>query len=248
MPHTVSETMAEAGHSAQFPLTQWSRVVVAGDRKAPEAHAALADLCAAYWYPIYAFIRCRIHSADEAHDLTQDYFARLLEKPVIGAADRAKGRFRAFLKTDCQHFLIDKGRRKQVRVRVLKPVSIDAGDAESRYRLEPADTRTPERIFDRTWAMTLLDRVLDLLAQEYAAKGRADIFDRLKVVLTQGKGAVPAAELATQLGMTEGAVHTAVHRLKKRYRAILQQEIAATLDDPSEVDEEIRWLFEAIRS
>jgi RNA polymerase sigma-70 factor (ECF subfamily) len=135
-----------------------------------------------------------------------------------------------------------------VRSAVLKALSIDAADAENRYRFEPADAMTPERIFDRTWAMTLLDRVLGLLEQEYDAKGRANLFDRLKVVLTQGKGAVPAAELANQLGTTESAVNIAVHRLKKRYRAILQQEIAATLDDPSEVDEEIRWLFEAIRS
>jgi RNA polymerase sigma-70 factor (ECF subfamily) len=117
-----------------------------------------------------------------------------------------------------------------------------------RQQFEAADTMTPDRLFDRAWATTLLDRVLGLLAQEYAAKGRADLFDRLKVVLSQGKGAVSAAELAAQLDTTEGAVNTAVHRLKKRYRAILQQQIAATLDDPSEVDEEIRWLFEAIRS
>ena len=131
---------------------------------------------------------------------------------------------------------------------MLKPVSIDADDAENRYRFEPADDSTPDRLFDRAWATTLLDRVLGLLAREYADKGRADIFERLKVVLSQGKGAVSAAELAAQLDTTEGAVHTAVHRLKKRYRAILQQEIAATLDDPSEVDEEIRWLFAAIRT
>ena len=240
--------MAEASHSAHFPTTHWSRVIAAGDRAAPEARAALAELCEAYWYPIYALIRRRGHPPDEACDLAQDYFTRLLEKGVIAAADRSKGRFRAFLRTDCQHFLIDHHRRQRVRARVLKPVSIDADDAENRYRFEPADDSTPDRLFDRTWATTLLDRVLGLLAQEYAPEGRADVFDRLKVVLSQGKGAVPAAELAAQLGTTEGAVHTAVHRLKKRYRAILQREIAATLDDPSEVDEEIRWLFEAIRS
>jgi RNA polymerase sigma factor (sigma-70 family) len=208
----------------------------------------LSELCKACWYPIYALIRRRSHSPDESCDLTQDYFTRLLEKGVIAAADRSKGRFRAFLSTDCQHFLIDYHRRQRVRARVLKPVSIDADDAESRYRFEPADSFTPDRLFDRAWVMTLLDRVLGLLAQEYAQTGRADVFDRLKVVLSQGKGALPAAELAAQLGTTEGAVYTAVHRLKKHYRTILQQEIAATLDDPSEVDEEIRWLFEAIRS
>jgi RNA polymerase sigma-70 factor (ECF subfamily) len=247
MSTAVVYVMAEASRSATFPTTQWSQVIAAGDRAAPEARAALAALCQAYWYPIYALIRHKRHSADEANDLTQDYFTRLLEKPVIAAADRTKGRFRTFLRTDCQHFLIDRHRRKRVRARVLKTVSIDAADAESRYQFEPIDDMTPDRIFDRTWAMTLLDRVLGLLAQEYAAKGRADVFDRLKVVLTQGRGAVSAAELGALLGMTEGAVHTAVHRLKKRYRAILQAEIAATLDDPTEVDEEIRWLFEAIR-
>ncbi|MGO9919232.1 MAG: RNA polymerase sigma factor [Isosphaeraceae bacterium] len=240
--------MADARNSAQFPSTHWSRVIAAADRAAPEASTALAELCQAYWYPIYAFIRCRSHSSDEASDLTQDYFTRLLEKPVIAAVDRSKGRFRGFLKADCQHFLIDQSRRKGVRARVLKTVSIDADDAESRYRFEPADDLTPDRIFDRTWATTLLERVLGLLAHEYAAKRQAGVFERLKVVLIQGKGTIPAAEMAAQLGMTEGAVHTAVHRLKKRYRAILQQEIAATLDDPSEVDEEIRWLFSALRS
>ena len=190
----------------------------------------------------------RGHRSEESRDLAQDYFTRLLEKGVIAAADRSKGRFRAFLRTDCQHFLIDHHRRQRVRAGVLKSVSIDVDDAENRYRLEPADDWTPDRLFDRAWATTLLDRVLRSLAQEYAQTGRADVFDRLKVVLSQGKGAVPAAELAAQLRTTEGAVHTAVHRLKKRYRAILLREIAATLDDPSEVDEEIRWLFDAIRS
>jgi RNA polymerase sigma factor (sigma-70 family) len=240
--------MADASQSAHFPTTQWSRIIAAGDPAAPEARSALSELCKACWYPIYALIRRRSHSPDESCDLTQDYFTRLLEKGVIAAADRSKGRFRAFLSTDCQHFLIDYHRRQRVRARVLKPVSIDADDAESRYRFEPADSFTPDRLFDRAWVMTLLDRVLGLLAQEYAQTGRADVFDRLKVVLSQGKGALPAAELAAQLGTTEGAVYTAVHRLKKHYRTILQQEIAATLDDPSEVDEEIRWLFEAIRS
>jgi RNA polymerase sigma-70 factor (ECF subfamily) len=240
--------MVDTNRQAHFPTTQWSRVIAAADRAAPSARAALAELCAAYWYPIYALIRRHGHPPDEACDLAQDYFTRLLEKPVIAAADQSKGRFRAFLSTDCQHFLVDHGRKLRVRSRVLKTVSIDADDAEYRYRFEPADNMVPERLFDRTWAMTLLERVLGLLAQEYAAKGRATVFDRLKVVLSEGKGATPAAELAAQLGTTEGAVHTAVHRLKKRYRAILQQEIAATLDDPSDVDGEIGWLFEAVRS
>jgi RNA polymerase sigma-70 factor (ECF subfamily) len=247
IPVAASELMTEASHFAQFPTTHWSRIIAAGDRAAPEARSALAELCQAYWYPIYALIRRRGHPPDEASDLTQDYFTRLLEKPVIAAADRSKGRFRTFLRTDCQHFLLDYHRRQRVRAVVLKTVSIDAEDAEDRYRFEPVDHMTPERLFDRTWALTLLDRVLGLLALEYAATDRADVFDRLKIVLSQGKGAAPAAELAAQLGTTEGAIHTAVHRLRKRYREVLKDEIAATLDDPSEVDEEIQWLFEAIR-
>ena len=240
--------MAESSHSAHFPTTHWSRVIAAGDRAAPEARAALAELCEVYWYPLYALVRRCGHPPDEASDLTQEYFTRLLESPVIAAADRSKGRFRAFLRTDCQHFLIDQARKRIVRAKVLKAVSIDGTGAESRYRLEPADEMTAERLFDRAWATTLLDRALGLLGAEYAANGRADVFDRLKVVLSQDKGAVKSADLAAQLGTTEGAVNTAVHRLRKRYREILQREIAATLDDPAEVNEEIRWLFEAIQS
>jgi RNA polymerase sigma-70 factor (ECF subfamily) len=200
----VSKVVAATSQFAQFPTTQWTRVIAAGDRAAPEARSALAQLCDAYWYPIYAFIRRKGHSPNEACDLTQDYFTRLLEKPVIAAADPSRGRFRAFLKTDCHHFLLDKGRRKRVRAAVLKAVPIDAGDAETRYGFEPADDMTPDRLFDRTWAVALLDRVLGLLAEEYAATGRADVFDRLKVILSQGKEAVPVAELAAQLGMKKG--------------------------------------------
>jgi RNA polymerase sigma-70 factor (ECF subfamily) len=240
--------MADASGSAPFPTTHWSRVIAAGDRAAPEARAAMAELCTAYWYPIYALIRRWGHPPNEATDLTQDYFTRLLEKPVIATADRSKGRFRGFLRTDCHHFLIDEYRRRRVRFRVLRAVPIDTDDAERRYQFEPADTMTPDRIFDVTWALTMLDRVLGLLAREYAAKGKSHVFEQLKVILSEGNGAVPAAELAARMGTTEGAVYTAVHRLKKRYRAILEKEIAATLVDPSEVDDELRSLFEAIRS
>jgi RNA polymerase sigma-70 factor (ECF subfamily) len=179
--------------------------------------------------------------------LTQTYFARLLEKGVIAAADRRKGRFRAFLRADCQHFLIDQYRRDAARGGRVKPISIDARDAEGRYRFEPADEMSPDRLFDRAWAMTLLDCVLERLAGKYAARGRSEVFHRLKVVLTGWKGAVPSARLAAQLGMTENAVNAAVHRLRKRYREILQEQIAATLDDSSESDDEIRSLFEALR-
>jgi RNA polymerase sigma-70 factor (ECF subfamily) len=204
-------------------------------------------LCKAYWYPIYAFIRRKGNDPELALDLTQAYFARLLEKSVIAAADPTKGRFRAFLRTDCRHFLIDGDRRELARTGGAVVVSIDSRDAEGRYQYEPVDSMTPDRLFDRIWAKTLLDRVLKLLAAEYAAKGRSDVFDRLKVILTKGRGAVPVATLASQLGTTEGAVNVAVHRLRKRFRQLLEEEIAETLDDPSDLDDEIRSLFDALR-
>ena len=221
-------------------------IVRAASPESPQARAALADLCSAYWYPIYALIRRKGNGHDEALDLTQGYFARLLERGIIAAANPGKGRFRAFLRTDCQHFLIDQFRRMTARGRGTPTVSIDAHVAEERYRFEPTDTLTPDRLFDRAWALTLLDKVLDLLAGEYAAKGRSELFDHLKIVLTQGKGAVSAATLAEQVGKSEEAVNMAVHRLRKRYREILEDQIAATLDDPSEMEDEIRSLFEAI--
>ncbi len=168
---------------------------------------------------------------------------------MLAAAVRRKGRFRAFLRADCEHFLIDQHRHEKALERGggVALIPIDAQNAEGRYLFEPADAMTPDRLFDRAWAVTLLGRVLELLAAEYAESGRAELFAHLKVVLTEGKGAVSGATLAERLGTSEGAVHAAVHRLKKRYRVILQDQIAATLDDPAQIDDEIRDLFEAIR-
>jgi DNA-directed RNA polymerase specialized sigma24 family protein len=238
------------GEQSAFPSTRWSRIVAAADLATPEAQAALADLCSAYWYPIYAFVRRKGNDAEKSLDLTQGYFTRLLEKGVLAGADRRKGRFRSFLRADCEHYLIDQHRRETAQQRGggVALIPIDAQDAEGRYRYEPADTMTPDRLFDRTWAVTLLGRVLELLAAEYTESGRGEDFAHLKVVLTEGKGAVPAATLAERLGVSEGAVHTAVHRLKKRYRAILQDQIAATVEEPAQIDDEIRDLFEAIRA
>jgi RNA polymerase sigma-70 factor (ECF subfamily) len=232
--------------SGEFPSTHWSLVIQAGSTRSPEAAAALAELCDAYWYPIYAFIRRKGNHHDKALDLTQSYFARLLEKPVIAAADRSKGRFRSFLRTDCQHFLISEYRGQKNKPSA-RAISIDGDEAQRRYRIEPADLMTPDRIFDRAWAMTLLDRALERLAAEFATKGRSEVFDHLKVALTQGKGAVAAAALAARLGITENAVNVAIHRLKKRYREILMEYIAATLDDASQSDDEIRSLIAALR-
>jgi RNA polymerase sigma-70 factor (ECF subfamily) len=242
--------MAEPPPAARFPTTHWSRVVSAADPAAPGAKEALAELCAGYWYPLYAFIRRQGHSPEAAADLTQDYFARLQEKGVLVATDQGRGRFRAFLRTDCGFFLAHRRDRDHALKRGggIVPLSIDARDAEGRYLREPADALTPERLFDRSWALTVLESGLARLADEYARSGRAALFERLEGVLSGGPRAEPYAAIAAQLNMTEGAVQAAVQRLRQRYRAILREQIAVTLDDPSEaaVDEEIHALFAAL--
>jgi DNA-directed RNA polymerase specialized sigma24 family protein len=228
-----------------FPTTRWSRVVAAGDRDVPEAVEALAELCSAYWFPLYAFIRRKGNNPDQALDLTQGYFSHLLERRVVAAADPARGRFRSFLLADCSHFLAhererDGAARRGGRVALL---SIDARDAEGRYRLEPAHEQTPERLFERDWALALLESVLTGLRREYENSGRGAAFEVLKVALDAGPRRVPHAELATRLGTTEAAAQVAVHRLRKRFREALRAAIAATVADEGEVDDELRSLF-----
>jgi RNA polymerase sigma-70 factor (ECF subfamily) len=243
----MAASRLELSSNAPFPTTRWSRVTRAGHRAGDDARAALAELCAAYWYPIYAMIRRMGHA--DALDLTQGYFARLLEKPVIAAADPARGRFRAFLRADCGHYLGDCRDRQRAEKRGggRSSLSIDARDAEGRYILEPADDVAPDRLFDRAWALTLLGRAIDRLAADYAAAGRGAVFERLQGVLT-GAGKVPYARVATDLGLTEAAVQQAASRLRRRYRETLRDEIAATLDDPSEeaIEAEIHDLFDAL--
>jgi DNA-directed RNA polymerase specialized sigma24 family protein len=235
------------GRSVEFPATHWSVVIQAGPLTSPEALKALAELCEAYWYPIYAFIRRKGNHRDKALDLTQSYFARLLEKPVIAAADQSKGRFRSFLRADCQRFLISEYRAQKNKVHA-KAISIDGDEAERRYRIEPVDEMTPERQFDRAWTIALLERTLGLLAEEYVSKGKTEVFELLKPVLTRGKADLPATTLAARLGKTEGAIYTETSRLRERYGEILRREVAATLDGRRSAEEEIQVLFEALRS
>ncbi len=232
--------------ASSFPPTHWSLIKKAGTPASSQARAAMEELCSVYWYPLYAFIRRKGNAPDRALDLTQDFFARLLEKDILTAADQGKGRFRAFLQATCKNFLIDAWRKNHEVSATAIP--IDGQTAEGRYVIEPVDNMTPDRLFDRAWAYTLLDRVLRLLAAEYTGPDRAELFNELKVVLTDGKGAVPAAEAAARLGISEGAVNSATHRLRTRYREILKEQITATLDDPAELDDEIRALFEALRT
>ena len=229
-----------------FPTTHWSRVARAGDP------VALAQLCAAYWYPIYALIRRKGHSPDHALDLTQEYFARLIEKETISGADPSRGRFRAFLRADCTFFLAD----ARDRARALKRggtgrvLSIDHDDAETRFGREPAHNETPERIFERDWAASLIARAMDRLERHYPTGTRAEIFHHLKPILTAQPDAARFEHIAAALKTTEGALRTALHRVRARFAEELRAEIADTLDDPTPeaIADELRDLFVSLGS
>lgn len=246
MPSTVREPTSSP--AANFALTHWSVVVAAAGSDSTHARTALEKLCRTYWQPIYAFVRRQGHSAHDAQDLTQEFFARLLEKKSLADVDRAKGRFRSFLLASLKHFLAnewDKARaEKRGGGRVLIP--IDANAAESSCGVDPADGVTAEKIFERRWALTLLDQVLRRLREEHIHNGKEKLFEQLKVTLTEASRSVPYADIAMRLDMSEGAVKVAVHRLRQRYRELLRAEIAETVTSPGEVEEEIRALFSAL--
>ena len=240
---------AALGASCQFATTHWSLIVAARDRDAPEAREALAALCRTYWYPLYAYIRRQGYSWDQAQDLTQEFFARLLEKDALGLVDREKGRFRSFLIAACRHFLANERDRARARKhgggRTFVPLDLDA--AEKRFGLEPAHTLTPDKDFERRWALALLDQVLARLRVEFQDADRADLFDRLKGFLLKETGTdLPYSRAAEELGMTVGTIKVAVHRLRRRYRELLREEITRTVHDPGQVEEEIRNLFLAL--
>jgi len=239
-----------ASHGPSFGTTHWSLILAARDRGTPQADEALAALCAAYWYPLYAFIRRRGHDPDRAADLTQGFFARLLEKDYLASVDPSKGRFRAFLLAACKHFLANAHDQEVALKRGggRRPVSIDRRDAEGRYICEPAHDLTPERLFERRWALTLLDRALDQVGREFHRGGKGVLYHRLKVVLTGAEGAAPYARLGAELGMTEAAVKKAVQRLRQRYREVLRELVAETVDEPDQVDDEILALFAILAS
>lgn len=228
-----------------FPTTRWSRVVAAKGSSGAEGPEALAALCDAYWYPVYAFIRYQGYAPDVAQDLTQDFFAYILERDLFAKADPTLGRFRTFLRTVCIRQLANYRARQNTVKRGggRFTLSIDARDAEGRYASEPAHGMTAERIYDRSWALTLLGRVLNKLRREYAAAGCRATFDELQAVLTSPPNGDSYATIAGRLGSSEGAVRVAVHRLRRRYGKLLRQEIAATVGDLAEVDDEIHSLF-----
>ena len=238
----------ETVHQPVFATTHWSLVLSAGDQPSPQAADALEKLCRAYWLPIYAFVRRQGRSPHDAQDLTQEFFARLLEKNYLAGADPAKGRFRSFLLASLKHFLANEWDKTKAQKRgggqVMIPIDIKS--AENSGGFEPADNLTAEKIFERRWALTLLEQVLRRLRAEYVRDGREKLFAQLKPTLTETSRTVGYAEIATRLGTTEGAVKVAVHRLRQRYREVLRAEIADTVASPEEVEDEIRNLFAAL--
>ena len=223
-------------------------MLAAGQRGSAEAEEALGRLCALYWYPVFAFVRRKGHPGDDAQDLTQGFFARLIEKGDLGDADRSRGRFRSFLLTACQHYLSNERDRARAQKRGggILPVSIDVAAAESRYDRALAHAETPERLYERQWCLTLLAGVLDDVREEYEAAGRAALFDRLKDFLTGDDGAGTHADAAGDLGMTAAAVKVAVHRLRRRYREALHRRVSDTVETAEEIDDEIRHLLKTL--
>ena len=233
--------------SPRFHTTRWSLVADAG---AAGERAILGELCSAYWMPLYVFARRRGENVEDARDLVQDFFTTLIEKDYLAAADRERGRFRTFLLAAFKHH----ASKSRERERALKRggdrvrLSLDFGDGERRYQLEPADDRTPEDLFEKRWALTLLDHALERLATRERSKGaeQADRFEALRPLLTGGP-AQPYREIAEQMGISETAVKVAVHRLRARYRDALRAEIADTVTNPAFVDDEIVRLMQAVR-
>jgi RNA polymerase sigma factor (sigma-70 family) len=231
----------------RFVTTSWSKIQAAREAPSGESRQALEDLCRAYWYPLYAFVRRQGHDAEDARDLTQAYFAALLEKGYLEDFDPWRGRFRVFLKASVKHFLSKERNKAQAQKRGghAQVLSIDQ-DLEGRYLLEPPDPVTPEQIYERRFALTLLERVLGKLRLEFAEGRREKEFERLKAFLTGEEPKAPYREIAAALQVSEGAVRTSVHRLRQRFGALLRHEIAETVETPDEVDDEVRYLLGVI--
>ncbi len=249
-PEPVDHETTRPPPGPVFVTTRWSVVVSAQGKQSPEATRALEQLCVAYWYPLYAHVRRLGHGPADAEDLTQAFFAKLLEKSWLDVADRERGRFRSFLLSSLKHFLANEWDRSRAQKRggQFQIISLDAPVGEDRLRHEPATTTTPEREFDRRWALALLDTVLKRLESEYAEQSKATLFQQLKGTLGGDRAESSHAQLARELGMSEGAVRVAAHRLRLRYRELLRLEIAQTVATAGEVEDELRQLFAALAS
>lgn len=235
--------------ASAFPPTQWTLILAAGVGDSKAADEALAELCRAYWFPVYAFIRRMGNSADEAQDLTQEFFARFLERRSFINADPARGRFRSFLLTCVKNFLADQSDRRHAEKRgghaVLLPLKPE--DGENRYSREFTDAETPEKSFERAWAQTLIARVTENLKAAFRSEGRAEQFEQLRAYLPGGADPASYSDAARELGASEGALKVAVHRLRRRYREMFRAEIANLVARKDQVDDEVRYLLAILR-
>ncbi len=233
-----------------FATTRWTVVLHAGRKSSPQSDRALGELCQTYWYPLYAYVRRQGKTKEDAEDLVQAFFARFLEKNYLEGLSAKRGKFRAFLLASLKHFLANEWDKSQRQKRGFgaQHLSLDWQSADERFHLDPADASSPERAFDREWALALLERVIARLGEDCGAEGKAKLFEQAKGYLMVGETAIPYADAARALGLEEGAVRVAVHRLRKRYRELLRDEIAQTLSDPAQVAEELRALQAVLAS
>jgi len=231
-----------------FRTTHWSVVLAAREQDGPAAREALADLCATYWYPLYAFVRRQGFAPHEAEDLTQGFFYRFLQGNSLVRVNPAAGKFRSFLLACLKHFLANERdrARSQRRGGGCPAIPLEGGTAETRYSLEPADEVTPEVLFDRHWAFAVLERTLEALRQEYAARDKGVAFEDLEGFLPRGRGSASRVELAAKHGINVNAVDVAIHRLRQRFGALLRQQVAETVSSDEEVDDEIRYLISVL--
>ena len=248
MAQATNAEEATGGRDTWFTTTHWTLVLKAQDTSSPLAAAALEKLCRAYWYPLYAYVRRQGEDEESAKDLTQGFFTQLLAKNYLAQVQRDKGKFRSFLLAALKHFLSDERdkARAQKRGGGQTLVSLDDATGEERYRLEPVDNLDAEKLFERRWALTLLEQARTRLRDEYLQRGRASLYERLKVFESGDGNGPPYAELGTELGLTEGGVKCAVSRLRQRYRELVREEVAHTVQSPEEIDGEIRYLISVI--
>lgn len=247
MPPQDSQSFL-AGEAAQFRTTHWSVVLRASATESPGAQPALENLCRTYWYPIYAYVRRQVREPEEAKDLTQEFFHNFLRRGSVSLADPARGKFREFLLGSVKHFLVNEWQkaRRLKRGGGQRILSIDEAAGEGRFALEPADQTTPETLFERRWAQTLIEKALDRTRAEFIEAGRAERFEALRGYLLDGAEPDSYAEVARLLGLGEAATKSAIHRLRKRFAALLREEITRTVSDASEVAAELRHLFQVL--
>lgn len=241
--HAVDHAARKAGW---FATTHWSVVLAAGQGVEPKAAKALEELCQAYWYPLYAFLRRNGHTVEDAQDLVQGFFCHLLERGILQVAEPGRGRFRSFLLGTLKHFVSDETKKVEAQKRGggQSPISVKWAGAEGRFQREPADEASPDRLFERRWATTLLDRALDRLRAECAAGERSEQFEQLQDFITGEKGPVSYGQAADRLGISLSAVKSAILRLRRRYHELVREEVGHTVSSLGEVEDELRYLLQ----